>query len=247
MKTLLVTSEITYVPNNYRDALDEVLKTAAPHIAGVVLVKVVSLRVLRQVAVLYLMGCTRTANTLSRNIIELPSKKTESLFQKYDLPVLRTRTMNDPKIMEWVRRNDIDLIVNMRARSVFKKEILRTPRFGCLNIHHGLLPEYRGMLCDLYALGDGRPAGFTIHVMSEAIDAGRILMRQEVSRGDKDYMRYLSKTGRHEGKALGELLNQIAQTDGLPKGMRNYVREPIFSKSPTKREIKILKSKNIAL
>ncbi len=60
---------------------------------------------------------------------------------------------------------------------IFRRSLLDLPRRGVLNIHPGLLPEYRGIDPVLWALADGGELGATVHLMSEGIDEGPILLR----------------------------------------------------------------------
>ena len=100
------------------------------------------------------------ATTLTRNIVELPLKRREKLISGRDLPTLRAKTMKDPRIIAWIRGQDIDLVINLRTRCIYRSEVLDASKLGCINIHHGLLPLYRGAMCDLFALSENRPAGF---------------------------------------------------------------------------------------
>ena len=157
--------------------------------------------------------------------------------------------MNDVFIVNWVRDNNIDLIINIRTRCIYKNEILNSPKFGCINVHHGILPKYRGTLCDLYALADSRPAGFTIHTMNEKIDDGDILLTCEVSDGkEKDYMKYLTKASAIEADKIAKIINFVANNHSLPKGRGNKADEVIYTKTPRSWfEIKSLKSKGMVL
>lgn len=252
MKALLVTSEITYVPRNYADLFDALLNepTGAPDlIGGLVVLKGFSFNLLKTVGGLYWLGAPRVASTLLKNMVEMPMRRREKMFEARGLPVLQADSMNDPHTIEWVRAHGFDLIVNVRTRCIYKKTILETPPLGCVNIHHGLLPEYRGTMCDLFALSESRPAGFTIHSMTEKIDAGRILVRQAVSQGsDRDYISYLARTGREEGRALSRLLRATQERGRLPEGMPNQCERPIFTKTPKKRaEIRLLRERGIQL
>ena len=204
MKVLLVTSDVTYVPRNYADVFETLLDRAGEHIAGLVLLKEFSWSLIKLAAGLCAIGCTGLAGTLTGNMLRLPLKHRGKLFHKEHLPVKHADTMNSPEMCEWVRDERIDLIINLRTRCIYKKPILEAPRLGCINVHHGLLPEYRGTLCDLFALSENRPAGFTIHQMTERVDAGCILAKGIVSEsGERDYLAYLARTGQAEGELPG--------------------------------------------
>lgn len=248
MKILLVTSQITYIPNNCLDFLSEVMNKNSKHIVGLVLINNLSFDLLPKTLWLYGMGCTNFANTLIRNTYELLLGKRERLFRKNSLPVFKVNSMNDPKIIDWVKENEINLIINLRTRCIYKKEILNIPSFGCINVHHGLLPKYRGIFGDLYALYENRPAGISIHLMSEKIDEGQILYTKAISNnGERNYIKYLSRTGHEEAILVTKLLIHIEQYGDVPKGMENKSTQPIYTKTPNKYDIRKMQKGGIIL
>jgi len=57
----------------------------------------------------------------------------------------------------------------------------RLPRNGMINVHHELLPEYRGAQTALWQIHDGSAVtGYSVHEVSARIDAGRVLLREEM-------------------------------------------------------------------
>ncbi len=248
LRTLLVTSEVTYVPSNYFQLFQTVLDGAGAHVAGLAILRGLNRALAKSTLGLFALGCNRVASTLVTNILRLPLKQREKLFRARNLPVLRWDSMNDAEAVEWVRANDIDLVINLRTRCIYKPDILNAPRLGCLNIHHGLLPVYRGTLCDLYALSENRPAGFTIHKMNEKIDAGVLYHVEATAKGfEPDYIGYLGKTGEREGRALVKLLDEIAASGALPDGQPNVCEKPIFTRNPKREQISQLKAKGMKL
>lgn len=254
MKVLLVTSQITYVPRNYLDLFEELFARAGAHIAGLVLLQNASPRLLAQSAGIFALGAPGIASSIFRNFAELPLRRRERLFEERGLPVLRSSTMNDATMVSFVRDQGIDLVVNARTRCIYKREVLEAPRLGCINIHHGILPRYRGTMCDLYALYEGRPAGFTIHQMNEKIDAGRIFLVREMSRaGELDYPAYLGRTGAEEGRALAELVLDVAERGALPAGTPNTPTEAdaaggvVFTRNPKRHQIRAMKRAGLRL
>lgn len=222
LKVLLVTCEITHVPRNFFDFFDEILKQIPEHLSGLVVLDYISLSHLADILGLYAGGGWRMATTLALNTLSLPFRRRERLFKKNGLPVLKAPTMNSPEIVRWVRGREIDLIVNLRTMCIYNKEILCAPRLGCLNIHHGLLPNDRGMLCDLQALAAGQSAGFSIHKMNAKIDDGEIYDVCAVSNpGERDYIAFLGRTARLEAIQLARVVREIAATGRLPSGRAN--------------------------
>ncbi len=60
-----------------------------------------------------------------------------------------------------------------------KPEVFTIPRLGCLNLHLGHAPKFRGSSPAFYELLEGVPTvGVTIHRISEGLDAGPIIAQQ---------------------------------------------------------------------
>ena len=112
MKIVLVTSQITYVPENSFDFYEELLKKNSSSIAGLFIVKNLSFSLLAKIAWLYIMRCNNIASTLARNVLGLPNKKIERLFAKYNTPTVKLNSVNDRKIIDWIKVKQIDLVIN---------------------------------------------------------------------------------------------------------------------------------------
>ena len=247
MKILLVTSQITYMPENYANLFVELSKLNL-NIEGVVFLKNFQGDMFKSSFGLIAIGAKKIGKSLLKNIFTFKFQKREKIV-KNDMKaaVLHWKTMNSKTAYDYVKDNNIDLIINIRTRCIYKEKILNAPRLGCVNIHHGLLPKYRGTMCDLYALNENRDAGFSIHKMEKKIDRGRILKVIKVSKNDHDYFNYLSKTPKKEALALKELIDEVRKNNKLPEGHENKSAEVIFTKNPTPQVIKEFIKKGMIL
>jgi folate-dependent phosphoribosylglycinamide formyltransferase PurN len=60
-----------------------------------------------------------------------------------------------------------------------RPEVFTIPRLGCINLHLGRAPEFRGSSPAFYELLEGVPeVGVTVHRVSEKLDAGPILAEE---------------------------------------------------------------------
>ena len=60
-----------------------------------------------------------------------------------------------------------------------KPEVFTIPRLGCLNLHLGRAPEFRGSSPAFYEMLEGVPSvGVTIHRITEGLDAGPIIAQE---------------------------------------------------------------------
>jgi methionyl-tRNA formyltransferase len=210
LRTLLVVSRVTFVPENYDELICAL--AACPQIAGLLILDNRARALVPRGIGLAVLGAWRLGTTLVGNYWGRSDARRREAFARTGKPVWQLPTINCPEAVTLVQREGIDLIVNTRTRFIYRTEILQAPRLGCLNVHHGLLPDQRGTMCDLWALAAGRPAGFTIHQMAPAVDAGGIVRSVQVSDGrDRDFRAYLRKATQREAIELPAVLAEIAQ------------------------------------
>jgi len=104
----------------------------------------------------------------------------KGLCGKYGIPVFNESRINSPEFLAKVRELAPDLIISVAAPVIFKKELIGIPRRGCINIHHGMLPRYRGMLPNFWQMYHGEErAGITVHELNEKLDDGRIILQED--------------------------------------------------------------------
>lgn len=240
MRIVLVTSELTYTPHNYLNVLSQVLVRAHPHIVAVVLVRYPLMRATLSVPYLLGLGCAGLATTLARNVVSTLRHSKSAFLSQQGIPTLSVSDINEPAALAWLRDHDPELVVNMRSRCIFTSEILSLPTLGCVNVHHGLLPGQRGLFCDLHSLARHELTGFTIHTMTEAIDAGDILYQEHVAH-DREYMRYLEQCAAQESEAIGHFIQTVVTSGRLPQGEAHvpHERRPATT-TPTARTIRSL-------
>ncbi|HOD92652.1 MAG TPA: methionyl-tRNA formyltransferase [Clostridia bacterium] len=91
---------------------------------------------------------------------------------------------------EWIEKiADIgcDLAVTCAFGQILPKRVLDIPKYGTINVHASLLPEYRGASPMQRAIIDGKTiTGVTTMLTDEGMDTGDILLKKEteISRED---------------------------------------------------------------
>lgn len=100
----------------------------------------------------------------------------EDAKHRYGIPVKRENNVNGDEFITRLRALKPDLVLSVSASQIFKKDLLETPKFGCINIHCGKLPMYRGMLPSFWQMlrGEDRIT-ITVHYMGERIDDGEVI------------------------------------------------------------------------
>lgn len=78
-----------------------------------------------------------------------------------------------------LKRLDPDVIVVWSYPMILPRDVIEVPREGTVNVHGGLLPEYRGGHVMQWAIINGEPeTGVALHYMDEGIDTGPIIAQR---------------------------------------------------------------------
>src|SRR5262249_43176407 len=82
-------------------------------------------------------------------------------------------------------------------------EVLQVPRLGSVNVHGGLLPEYRGGHVMQWAMINGQQeTGVTLHHIDEHLDTGPIIAQRRFPIAPDDDARSLRQKLRQTGASL---------------------------------------------
>ncbi|HUV80902.1 MAG TPA: methionyl-tRNA formyltransferase [Patescibacteria group bacterium] len=97
--------------------------------------------------------------------------------QKYGIPIIQPEKISSlkPEISDLKP----DLIIVASFGRILPKGILELPKYGCLNLHPSLLPQYRGATPIQSAVLDGcEKTGATVILMDEKMDHGPIVAQK---------------------------------------------------------------------
>ena len=232
LRALLVTSRVTFVPENYNQLVCGLAE--APHIVGCMIIDNRDWKMVLQGLALVLTGAgPRMGMQLLKNYFNDLLSHKESAYMGHSKKFFIVDDLNSEEALEILRRENIDLILNARTRTFFKKKLLATPRLGCINIHHGLLPDQRGLMCDFWAHLEKTPSGFSIHQMTSKLDAGAILKVVEVKTAKTDYLESIYHGSKQEVLAAKEVLADIAQAGAVTGMENNKTEKTIYRSNPT--------------
>ncbi|HJV15942.1 MAG TPA: methionyl-tRNA formyltransferase [Bacillales bacterium] len=120
-----------------------------------------------------------------KKIMTPPPVKVEAM--KYQIPVFQPEKIRQKDELEKILALNPDLIVTAAFGQILPKELLESPKFGCINVHASLLPELRGGAPIHYAIIQGKEkTGISIMYMVEKLDAGDIITQVEVPIMEED-------------------------------------------------------------
>jgi len=98
-----------------------------------------------------------------------------SICSRFDVKFGLVKDVNDESFLVHLRQIGTDLVISVSCPQIFEKNLIELPRYGCLNIHGAILPQYRGVLPSFWMLAYGeKRAGVSIYYVNEKIDAGEL-------------------------------------------------------------------------
>ncbi|MEG3591794.1 MAG: methionyl-tRNA formyltransferase [Pseudomonadota bacterium] len=98
------------------------------------------------------------------------------LSEKYKVALEQPPNFSDSKTIESLRLAEADIMVVASYGLILPDNILKIPKYGCINIHASLLPIWRGAAPIQRAIENGDDVtGITIIQMNKYLDEGNIL------------------------------------------------------------------------
>jgi methionyl-tRNA formyltransferase len=105
----------------------------------------------------------------------------KELALTHNIEVLQPEKASDKSFCAQIQNMEPDLIIVVAFGQILKREFLRIPKWGAINIHASLLPKYRGAAPIQRAILNNEPrTGLTVMHMDEGMDTGPILYQTEV-------------------------------------------------------------------
>lgn len=97
------------------------------------------------------------------------------------------KVRNNPEFLEKVKKLNPDLICVVAYGKILPQELLDIPKYGCVNVHGSLLPEYRGAAPIQWAVLNGdKKTGVTTMFMNAGMDTGDMILKEEVEIGEDE-------------------------------------------------------------
>lgn len=144
-----------------------------------------------------------------KKILTMPPVKEYALSR--NIPVFQPETLKNGEAEGILDEFKPDIIVVVAYGKLLPKYVLDYPKYGCINVHGSLLPEYRGAAPVQRAIIDGKTkTGITVMYMDEGLDTGDMLLKEECDIApDDDVQALFDKLEIIGGRTLITALKQI--------------------------------------
>ncbi|MDP2910690.1 MAG: methionyl-tRNA formyltransferase [bacterium] len=157
--------------------------------------------------------------------------------QKYKILVEQPEKIQNSKFK--IQNLGPDLIITAAYGQIIPKEILKIPKYGCLNVHPSLLPKYRGPSPIQTAILNGdKKTGLTVMLMDEKMDHGKIISNFQFPISNKiTYQELYEKLALSGAKLLLETIPKWI--DGKIKSQTQDEKKATYTKIIKKEDGKI--------
>lgn len=103
------------------------------------------------------------------------------------IEVYQPQTLKDEAFASLLEKLSPELIVVVAFGKILPPNVINFPKYGCINVHGSLLPEYRGAAPMQRAIIDGKTVtGITTMYMAEGLDTGDMLLTRRLPIEEND-------------------------------------------------------------
>jgi methionyl-tRNA formyltransferase len=176
--------------------------------------------------------------TLKFLISKLFNPSVKKVLKLYKVPITELeKSINNSQSIGIIQAYHPDLIISILGNEIFKSEILSLPKYGCINLHSSLLPNYRGVMPSFWVLlNRERYTGVSVFRMDEGIDSGPIIAQKKITISLKTTQKDLIIQTKEIGMEL-----IIESVEKIKSGKIDYIENPIdkgtYFSFPTKSDV----------
>jgi len=129
----------------------------------------------------------------------------------HKLDIYQPESLNDSETQSLISSLNADIMIVVAYGQILPKAVLKSTKYGCLNIHASLLPRWRGAApIQRSILAGDTQTGIGVMQMDEGLDTGDILLEKKCQINATDSMLSLhDKLAQLGAKAILEVLSSI--------------------------------------
>ncbi len=148
---------------------------------------------------------------------------------------------NSDKTIQLVNTLSLDILLNVGSPRKMKKNLINSVLHGIINVHPGLLPQYRGCCAVEWAIYNNEKVGNTAHFINEEYDSGNIILSEWYKFPVDSDHKFIRSKVYYKGAILAAktlrhiFKNKIKPNDGIPQDNKiskywNVIPDNKFSK-----------------
>ncbi len=183
-------------------------------------------------------ACFTNPDKPSGRGMQLKASAVKEYALEHNIQVYQPKKVrNNVEILNTLKEIAPDFIAVVAYGKILPEEILKIPKYGCINVHGSLLPKYRGSAPMQWALMNGdTKTGITTMYMDKGMDTGDMILKEEIELKEEHNLEYVHDTLMVIGakllvKTLDMILDGNAPREKQPD---DYTVAPMITKEMTK-------------
>jgi len=152
---------------------------------------------------------------------------------QHHIPVLQPVKLRDEAFLAELKNYQADLQVVVAFR-MLPEVVWNMPKYGTINVHASLLPQYRGAAPINHAIMNGeKESGVTTFLLQHEIDTGNILLAEKVDIRETDTAGNLHDNLMHAGaRTLLQTIKELKAGTLQPKSQDDIVPTTALKHAP---------------
>ena len=152
---------------------------------------------------------------------------------QHQIPVLQPAKLRDDNFLAELRNYQADLQVVVAFR-MLPEVVWNMPKYGTINVHASLLPQYRGAAPINHAIINGeKESGVTTFLLQHEIDTGNILLAEKVAIRESDTAGDLHDKLMHAGaRTLLQTIQHLKEGTSQPKNQDDILPTEALKHAP---------------
>ncbi len=111
----------------------------------------------------------------------------KAVAMEYNIPTFQPESLKNGELMPFLEEIDPQLIIVVAYGKILPEYVLNYPKYGCVNAHASILPQYRGAAPIQRAIIDGKKeTGVTAMYMEKGLDTGNMILVEKIRIEDDD-------------------------------------------------------------
>ncbi|NEQ82107.1 MAG: hypothetical protein F6K26_18185 [Moorea sp. SIO2I5] len=116
-------------------------------------------------------------------------------------------------------------VLAVNVFNILRKPILAIPKIATVNIHTGILPQYRGLDSRRWAILEGGSVGVSAHLVDQGLDTGEILVRRKLELQPGDTIKTVTNRNYYTNKWQVFIEALLKVQRGEVRGIKQEVNE----------------------
>lgn len=97
---------------------------------------------------------------------------------EHNITVYQPQKVKTPEFVKILKSYQPDIMVVVAFGQILSEEILNIPKYGCINVHGSILPQYRGAAPIQWSIINGEEfGGVTTMYMAKGLDSGDMILK----------------------------------------------------------------------